>query len=160
MLFLFSYELNDEEPRNFALAKCNVCDAVNERFQFSSPQTRVLNPLRRARKKDNTHFSVVLNGEFARTKISAENLFSLPICAIMGLTKSLPPSGRGTALAVEGACVTLGLNKSYCIALSLSRLRRQLPPGGSLRARASLGVWALPDAGVACNAVIQMRNWR
>ena len=26
----------------------------------------------------------------------------------MGLTKSLPPIGRGTALAVEGACVTLG----------------------------------------------------
>ena len=40
---------------------------------------------------------------------------------------------RGTALAVEGACVTLGLRELYCNALSLSRLRRQLPPGGSLR---------------------------
>jgi len=30
-------------------------------------------------------FSVVLDGEFADTKISAENLFSLPICVIMGL---------------------------------------------------------------------------
>ena len=44
----------------------------------------------------------------------------------------------------EGACVALGLDKSYCIALSLSRLRRQLPPGGSLKTRATLGVWALP----------------
>ena len=42
-------------------------------------------------------------------QISAERLFSLPICDIMRLTKSLPPRGRGTALAVEGACVTLGL---------------------------------------------------
>ena len=45
--------------------------------------------------------------------------------------------------------MTLGLDKSYCIALSLSRLRRQLPPGGSLRVRSSLGVWALPEARVA-----------
>ena len=29
------------------------------------------------------HFSVVLNGEFAGTKISAEGLFTLPICVIM-----------------------------------------------------------------------------
>ena len=42
-------------------------------------------------------------------QISAEILFSLPICVIMELAKSLPPRGRGTALAVEGACVTLGL---------------------------------------------------
>ena len=28
-------------------------------------------------------FSIVLNGEIANTKISAENLFSLPICVIM-----------------------------------------------------------------------------
>ena len=28
-------------------------------------------------------FSIVLNGEIANTKISAENLFSLPICIIM-----------------------------------------------------------------------------
>ena len=39
-------------------------------------------------------------------QISAEDLFSLPICVIMRLTESLPPRGRGTALAVEGACVT------------------------------------------------------
>ena len=43
-------------------------------------------------------------------QISAEILFSLPICVIMVLTKSLPPRGRGTALAVEGACVILNLD--------------------------------------------------
>ena len=36
----------------------------------------------------------ILSGEMADTKISAENLFSLPICVIMELTKSLPPGGR------------------------------------------------------------------
>ena len=51
-------------------------------------------------------------------QISAERLFSLPICVIMELTKSLP-------------------------------LR------GSLGARATLGVWAMPEA-----FVIQRRNLR
>ena len=32
----------------------------------------------------------------------------------------------------EGARVTVVLNKFYCNALSLTRLRRELPPGGSL----------------------------
>ena len=50
-------------------------------------------------------------------------LFSLPIYDIMGLTKSLPPRCHPQADAVEGACVTLGLGKIYCIALSLSQLR-------------------------------------
>ena len=36
-------------------------------------------------KKTPNYFSVVLNGDFAGTKISAENLFSLPICVIMDL---------------------------------------------------------------------------
>ena len=31
----------------------------------------------------------MISGEIGRHKISAENLFSLPICDIMGLTKSL-----------------------------------------------------------------------
>ena len=31
---------------------------------------------------------------------------------------------------------------------------------GSLRICTTLGVWALPDARVACNTVIQRRNWR
>ena len=74
--------------------------------------------------------------------------------------ESLPPGGRGTAIAVEGARVTFSLHGFYCYALPLSRLRRQLPPGGSLWMCVTLGVWALPEAGVACNAVIQRRNWR
>ena len=53
----------------------------------------------------------ILSGEMTDTKISAENLFSLPICVIMEPTKSLPPRGRWHGVAVtEGACVTLGLN--------------------------------------------------
>ena len=39
-------------------------------------------------------------------------------------------------------------------------LSRELSQRESLRKRSTLGVWALPDARVACNAVIQMRNWR
>jgi hypothetical protein len=70
-----------------------------------SLQKRILSD----RKRADSVFSVVLNGEFAGTKISAEGLFPLQICVIMVLTKSLPPRGRGTALAGEGACVTLGL---------------------------------------------------
>ena len=42
-----------------------------------------------------TEFSLcILSGEIGGTKKSAENLFSLPICGIMELTKSLPPGGR------------------------------------------------------------------
>ena len=48
--------------------------------------------------------------------------------------KSLPPGGRGTEIAVEGALVTLNLCNFDCNAFSLSLLLRkiQLPPGGSL----------------------------
>ena len=55
----------------------------------------------------------------------AEILFSLPICVIMGLAKSLP-----------------------------------LHKGAFGHARATLWVWALHDAGVTCNTVIQRRNLR
>ena len=89
-------------------------------------------------------------------QISAEILFSLPICFIMGLTKSLPPRGRWHGIAVtEGACVTLDLWQLHCNVQSLTRLRRELPPWGSLWECATLGVWALPEA-----VVIQWRNWR
>ena len=47
--------------------------------------------------------------------------------------KSLPPGGRGTAIAVEGACGTLSSRALYCNALSLSRLRRQPLPEGAFR---------------------------
>ena len=38
----------------------------------------------------------------------------------------------GTRSVTEGARVTLALHRFYCNALSLTRLRRELPPGGSL----------------------------
>ena len=41
--------------------------------------------------------------------------------------KSLPPGGRGTAIAVEGARVTFSLHGFYCYALSLSRLTAPAP---------------------------------
>ena len=40
--------------------------------------------------------------------------------------------GGSLRSVTEGACVTLALNRFYCNALSLTRLRRELPPGGSL----------------------------
>ena len=44
-----------------------------------------------------------------------------------------PPSAReGDHEVVEGACVTKCLYLLHCDAFSLSRLRRQLPPRGSL----------------------------
>ena len=39
-------------------------------------------------------------------------------------------------------------------------LSRELSQRESLKTRATLGVWALPEARVASNAVIQRRNWR
>ena len=75
----------------------------------------------------------------------------------MGLAKSLPPRGRGTALAVEGACVTLiKLNFIVTHSPSVAYGASSLPEGAYGRARASLGVWALPEAFVLF--VLQMRN--
>ena len=56
--------------------------------------------------------------------------------------KSLLREGGGTRSVTEGACVTLDLYELHCNALSLTRLRRELPPGGSLWMRVTLGVWA------------------
>ena len=44
-----------------------------------------------------------------------------------GLQKSLPPRGRGTAIAVEGACVPWNLDWPHNNALSLSRLTAPAP---------------------------------
>ena len=53
-------------------------------------------------------------------------------CALTGILYK-PSSGRkGDHEVVEGARVTFSLREFYCHALSLSRLRRQLPPRGSL----------------------------
>ena len=63
--------------------------------------------LRWSKIKETTVLSAFLAEKWQAHKISAENLFSLPICDIMELMKSLPPGGRWHGVAVtEGACVT------------------------------------------------------
>ena len=48
-----------------------------------------------------------------------------------------------------------------CRNCPLTRYRGSSPKGRAFgRVRASSGVWALPEARVACNAVIKRRNWR
>ena len=54
--------------------------------------------------------------------------------------KSLPPGGRGTAIAVEGARETLSLCQFYCNALSLS----QPTYSASLRGKFALQTLRLP----------------
>ena len=49
------------------------------------------------------------------------------------LTKASLREGGGTRSVTEGAYATyMSFDKNYCDALSLTRLRRELPPGGSL----------------------------
>ena len=68
-------------------------------------------------------------------KLCGDAIFGKTDILPPSLPPSLPPRGRGTASAGEGACGSLTLCKLYYYALSLSHLRRQLPPGGSLRKR-------------------------
>ena len=71
----------------------------------------------------------------------------------MGLTKSLP-CVKGGAERMRGGGIVNAERQRKTIPQSLPR---QLPlhKGAFGHARASLGVWALPEA-----FVIQMRNWR
>ena len=71
------------------------------------------------------------------TKVTQKHLWQAvsmsAFCYLPGGNKK-PSSGRkGDHEVVEGARVTLNLDILRCNALSLSRLRRQLPPGGSLK---------------------------
>ena len=66
-------------------------------------------------------------------QISAEMLFSLPICVIMESQRR------------AGACS----RRNECL---------ESKKGGGSKPPPYKGVWALPDAGVVCNAVTQMRN--
>ena len=91
---------------------CTAGDLFRSVSPLADPllRLRILCPVTRTGriKRSQKHFSVVLNGEIEGTESRRrKHLFFLPICAIMGLTKSLPPRERGTALAVEGACATL-----------------------------------------------------
>ena len=56
----------------------------------------------------------------------------------------------GTRSVTEGARVTLVFNKFYRNALSLTRLRRELPPGGSLWFVRSESLSAFPDKHCFC----------
>ena len=87
--------------------------------------------------------------------IGRELVFSADLCYNGSSKKAFLREEGGTRSVTEGACATLDLHLFFHNALSLSRLRRQLPPGGSLGMCATIGVWALPEA-----FVIQMRNWR
>jgi len=111
-------------------------------------------------------------------KFGRDVVFSADLC-YNGTNKSLPPGGRWHGVAVtEGACVTLSLD-NFIVTRSpsvagrfASRTAATAPAvskasavseasaleGAYERACASLGVWVLPDARVACNAVIQRRN--
>ena len=62
-----------------------------------------------------------------------ENFCSYSFCLLSGssIIAFLREEG-GTRSVTEGARVTLVFNKFYHNALSLTRLRRELPPGGSL----------------------------
>ena len=51
---------------------------------------------------------------------------------MFALTQASLREGGGTRSVTEGACVVLDLVELYHYALSLTRLRRELPPGGSL----------------------------
>ena len=64
-------------------------------------------------------FSVALIGEATPTKISAENSFSLPICVIMGLTKSLP-CVKGGAERMRGGGIVKAKRKRKTIPQSPS----------------------------------------
>ena len=76
-------------------------------------------------------------------QISAEYLFSLPICVIMGLAKSLLPRGRRNGVAVtEGACVTLNFLVTHSPSVSFAD--SSLPEGAL--GRATVGLWALSEA--------------
>ena len=89
----------------------------------------------------------ILSGEMTDTKISAENLFSLPICVIMKLTKSLALRERWRRSRRRGQMVA-----EYALSPAIAGV---LPRGEPLDARNLRGVWALPYA-----FVIQRRNWR
>ena len=63
---------------------------------------------------------LIFSGRRGRRPLRGHGLGEFP-SFFRDVMKSLPPRGRGTALAVEGACVTFDLHKFHCNALSLTR---------------------------------------
>ena len=103
--------------------------------------------------KDLQAFSVVLDGEFADKKISAEKALVFSADLWYNEANEKPrPLGEVAAKPTERA--NGGKNTPS------HPLSRELSQGESLWMTATKGVWALPEARVASNAVIQRRNWR
>ena len=84
-------------------------------------------------------------------KVGRELVFSADMC-YNGANEKPLPLGEVAAKSTERVRLW---NETPSHPLS-----RELSQRESLWMRAILGVWALPEAGVACNAVIQRRNWR
>ena len=72
------------------------------------------------------------------TNFGRDVFFSADLCYNGSSKKAFLREEGGTRSVTEGARVTLSFRKFRCIALSLSRLRRQLPPGGSLWTRSCI----------------------
>ena len=74
-------------------------------------------------KKDSVLLSAFLVENWQTQKIGRELVFSADLCYNGSIKKAFLREEGGARSVTEGACVTLGLDKSYCIALSLSQLR-------------------------------------
>ena len=79
--------------------------------------------------------SAFLAEKWQTQKFGRELDFSADLCYNGVSAKAFLWEEGGTRSVTEGARVTLDLYRPHCCALSLSRLRRQLPPGGSLWTR-------------------------
>ena len=90
-----------------------------------------------------------------------ELVFSADLC--YNGTNEKPPSEREVARRSRdgGSLRDLEVFTSFVVTHSPSpAFVGSSLPEGALGIRATLGVWASPYAHVACNAVIQRRNWR
>ena len=104
-----------------------------------------------AKKEPSPFFLLFLTENLQAQNFGRELVFSADLC-YNGANEKPRPLGEVAAKPTERA--NGGKNTPS------HPLSRELSHGESLWMRATLGVWALPDARVACNAVIQMRNWR
>ena len=75
-------------------------------------------------KKDSVLLSAFLVENWQTQKIGRELVFSADLCYNGSSKKAFLQEEGGARSVTEGACVTLGLDKLYCNALSLSRPRQ------------------------------------
>ena len=76
-----------------------------------------------------------LNLKFRFRAIVLRDRYKLQFSGVRRLLTKASLREGGGPLAVEGACGAVRQNSFHRNAFSLSRLRRQLPPGGSLTAK-------------------------